>query len=158
MRQTSEAAVIDQLKDPATGVHLIRQHMIRLEAASSHLRSALAVLEGQAKQTASYVTGEISQASIALGAGMAGVAEALGSRGRRALGAFIEASRQNDWTTLFLIRDRKGLEARHIEEDWETLLAVRTRRGVKVRTLDDVPPQAVLQHFNLTLGEGRESD
>lgn len=25
MRQTSETAVIDQLKDPATGVHLIRR-------------------------------------------------------------------------------------------------------------------------------------
>ena len=158
MRQTSETAVIDQLKDPATGVQIIRQHMIRLEAASSYLRSALAVLEGQAKQTASYLTGEVSQASIALGAGMAGVAEALGSRGRRALGAFIEASRQNDWTTLFLIRDRKGLEARHIEEDWDALLAIRTKRGLKVRTLEAVPPQAVLQHFNLTLTEGRESD
>jgi hypothetical protein len=132
--------------------------MIRLEAASSHLRSALAVLEGQSKRTASYVASEGSQAAIALGAGMAGVAETLGSRGQRALGAFIEANRQNDWTTLFLIRDRKGLEARHIEEDWEALLAIRTRRGVKVRTLDEVPPPAVLQHFNITAAEGRESD
>jgi hypothetical protein len=158
MRQRSEPALIEELKDPVTGPQLIRQHMIRLEAASSYLRSAMAVLEGQAKQTASYVSGEISQASIVLGAGMAGLAESLGSRGRRALGTFIEATRNNDWTTLFLVRDRRGLEARHIEEDWEAMLAIRTRRGVKVRTLDQVPPTAVLQHFNLTPGEERESD
>jgi hypothetical protein len=58
---------------------------------------------------------------------------------------------------LLLVRDRRGLEARLIDEDWKALVVVRTRRGLKIATVDQVPPKPVLQCFSMNLSDEDES-
>lgn len=157
LRGVSAESVTDLFKDPIEGAAVIRQHLVRLEAVSAHMRSALAILEDQSQRAMTYVPGEVSRAAIQLGAGLAGVADTMGARSRRALTGFFEAVRHNDWMTLFMIRDRRGVEARLVDEDWQALLAVKSGRGLKVRTLDHLPSKAVLEQFHLS-GDDKSGD
>jgi hypothetical protein len=157
LRQVTPESVTDLFKDPTEGAAVIRQHLVRLEAVSTHLRSALAILEDQSQRVTAYVPGEVSRAAVQLGAGLAGVADTMGARSRRALNGFFEAVRHNDWMTLFMVRDRRGVEARLVDEDWTALLAVKSGRGVKVRTLDHAPSKALLDQFHLS-GDEKAGD
>lgn len=150
LRQVAPESVTDLFKDPLEGAAVIRQHLVRLEAVSTHLRSALAILEDQSHRVTSYVPGEVSRSAVRLGAGLAGVADTMGSRSRRALNGFFEAVRHNDWMTLFMVRDRRGVEARLVDEDWQALLAVKSGRGIKVRTLDYPPSKTLLDQFHMS--------
>jgi hypothetical protein len=150
MRGVLPESVTDLFKDPAEGAAVIRQHLVRLEAVSAHMRSALAILEDQSQRVIAYVPGEVSRTAVKLGAGLAGVADTMGARSRRALTGFFEAVRHNDWMTLFMVRDRRGVEARLVDEDWQALLAVKSGRGLKVRTLDHPPSKALLEQFHMS--------
>jgi hypothetical protein len=153
LRGVPTDSVTDLFKNPAEGAAIIRQHLVRLEAVSTHLRAALGILEDQSQRVTAYVPGEVSRAAIQLGAGLAGVADTMGARSRRALSGFFEAVRHNDWMTLFMIRDRRGVEARLVDEDWQALLAVKSGRGVKVRTLDHAPSKALLDQFHMSVDD-----
>jgi hypothetical protein len=82
--------------DSGETVLLIHQHLLRVEAASAELRSALTTLAQETQQIASHAPETRSRLAIRLGAGMAAVMDGLGSRGRRAVSAFIDGVRHND--------------------------------------------------------------